>query len=741
MKNKGITLIALVITIIVLLILAGVSIAMLTGDNGLLTNAQKSSFATEMKAVKEQVDLKKTQMQLENIGSSTSGQIFENNVNITDKMPNTLKQEIMYFRDGQDKEKKPSDYNVENFEKYIIKSEDGKIERMYVIDKKTANGKENTYIYDEKTDIVYKIKQTKIGGKTYHSYEAMSLGNGGTAEDEDSTDTSKGDKTAKASNYEKNGDVYLNTPDLQNLDPEATYYITYDESGSNPYIAGRIDRIDPPENWYNYGEKKWANVVTVSNNQVVWWVWIPRYKYVANASEQMVDVKFVSIENEYKNGSGQVEELSSEYKMPESFKFGDEENEYKELAGYWMAKYETQEEVSELIATEPSINSIKVYTSKTTADTYNIFINGERKYENVTLPYNITGLNANTKYDICVANGENIVARKQVTTKDIEVSLEGLDQSHTYYVTYDENGNNPQIAGRMDKVQRPENWYNYGEKKWANIITVNGSSVAYWVWIPRYEYITINAMNQTDITYIPVTQTDPDPGYKIPDSFKFGDEESGYKQLAGYWISKYEVTEDPETIGLNPQIGGITVTASKAASDRNYDVYVDGELKYSGVLPHTIDGLEQNKKYEIYVLKDGMMLGADDVTTKAIEIDMTGLNKEHTYYVVYNTDGTSQLTSITEAEPENWYNYSEKRWANIVTKNEDESQEAWWVYIPRYEYKTETGGQIVDIKFIPKEQTDADPGYVIPDSFKFGDEENGYRQLAGYWISKYEVSE
>ena len=76
-----------------------------------------------------------------------------------------------------------------------------------------------------------------------------------------------------------------------------------------------------------------------------------------------------------------------------------------------------------------------------------------------------------------------------------------------------------------------------------------------------------------------------------------------------------------------------------------------------------------------------------------------------------------------------------------LTKNEDESQEAWWVYIPRYEYKTETGGQIVDIKFIPKEQTDADPGYVIPDSFKFGDEENGYRQLAGYWISKYEVSE
>lgn len=55
-NNKGITLIALVITIIVLLILAGVSIAMLTGDNGLLTKAReaktKSATAEAEEAVK-----------------------------------------------------------------------------------------------------------------------------------------------------------------------------------------------------------------------------------------------------------------------------------------------------------------------------------------------------------------------------------------------------------------------------------------------------------------------------------------------------------------------------------------------------------------------------------------------------------------------------------------------------------------------------------------------------------------
>ena len=46
-KQKGITLIALIITIIVLLILAGVSIATLTGENGLLNKAVTAKEATE----------------------------------------------------------------------------------------------------------------------------------------------------------------------------------------------------------------------------------------------------------------------------------------------------------------------------------------------------------------------------------------------------------------------------------------------------------------------------------------------------------------------------------------------------------------------------------------------------------------------------------------------------------------------------------------------------------------------
>ena len=56
-KNQGITLIALVITVIVLLILAGVTIATLTGDNGILTRAQQAKNETEQAEKEEKEKL------------------------------------------------------------------------------------------------------------------------------------------------------------------------------------------------------------------------------------------------------------------------------------------------------------------------------------------------------------------------------------------------------------------------------------------------------------------------------------------------------------------------------------------------------------------------------------------------------------------------------------------------------------------------------------------------------------
>ncbi len=64
-KERGITLIALVVTIIVLIILAGVSINMLVGDNGIITQAQSAQRETEEAEAREKLEMALLDLQME----------------------------------------------------------------------------------------------------------------------------------------------------------------------------------------------------------------------------------------------------------------------------------------------------------------------------------------------------------------------------------------------------------------------------------------------------------------------------------------------------------------------------------------------------------------------------------------------------------------------------------------------------------------------------------------------------
>lgn len=56
-QEKGITLVALVLTIIVLLVLASISITVLNGENGIVTKAKTAKEETERAGYKEELDL------------------------------------------------------------------------------------------------------------------------------------------------------------------------------------------------------------------------------------------------------------------------------------------------------------------------------------------------------------------------------------------------------------------------------------------------------------------------------------------------------------------------------------------------------------------------------------------------------------------------------------------------------------------------------------------------------------
>ncbi len=80
-KEKGITLISLVVTIIVLLILAGISIMMLTGENSLINRAKEAKEKTEEATLREEQQLTDLESVMNGIYVSSDGYDYSSHVN------------------------------------------------------------------------------------------------------------------------------------------------------------------------------------------------------------------------------------------------------------------------------------------------------------------------------------------------------------------------------------------------------------------------------------------------------------------------------------------------------------------------------------------------------------------------------------------------------------------------------------------------------------------------------------
>ena len=147
-SNKGITLIALVITIIVLLILAGVSIATLTGENGILTKANTAKNQTIEAEEKEQISLAYSTVMADKLHSNSG-----NDLTVT---ADELKQAL----DNQN-----ADATVEK-DSNLIKVTFTKSKNVYTIDGETGeikgieNGGSQKQVEPEKIPTVE--KQDKI---------------------------------------------------------------------------------------------------------------------------------------------------------------------------------------------------------------------------------------------------------------------------------------------------------------------------------------------------------------------------------------------------------------------------------------------------------------------------------------------------------------------------------------------------------------------------------------------------
>ena len=591
-------------------------------------------------------------------------------------------------------------------------------------------------------------------------------------------------KVSGNNTYKLVNGVYINTPFLENFNDKYTRYLSVTDDNTLTPANWIFD--EEPDNWYDYNNQKWANIYVEAEGVEVYYVWIPRYVYKLDQTTQRSDVKFVDVYNNFTDAStGQVtsfkELIAQGYQLPEAFTWGDAEA--TEISGYWISKYQLSElekfNIDYNMAASKSSIVLSNYTNNVAnkAKTYTYAINGKIVNNSTTLDeYTFNGLTENQSYIVNVtaldANG-TIVGSMTKLLEPTEVNppkLDGFDPDTTFYVYYDEDG----IEHNEIPINQnaPEAWYDYGTRNWANIVTRNDGLESYYVWIPRYQYSLNQNTETSSVKFIKGTDTKTDEGYQIPEAFTWGDD--GEKQLTGYWMSKYQLSTEEATARINAEIsaggnviriGDITGTAlttedgsgNSVPVSMKYEYYLNGNKVHDGTSAtekYSYTGLSLNTTYTVNIIarnaSTNEYVGAITKKIKTTDVytpDLTGFDKDTTFYVIYNDDGTEkERVSIKKNAPSNWYDYSNRKWANIVTTAN--GTESYFVWIPRYEYRIledreneSLDNKRTDVNFITTDITNdnCSTGYKVPEAFTWGD--NGEKQLTGYWMSKYQLSE
>ena len=231
-------------------------------------------------------------------------------------------------------------------------------------------------------------------------------------------------------------------------------------------------------------------------------------------------------------------------------------------------------------------------------------------------------------------------------------------------------------------------FYNYEKKIWANVKTKSNGLEAYWVWIPRFAY---KLESGTSLVLLIDENNKPldkaTYGEEIPQGYTVHPAFEQDKTIKGLWFSKY---------------------------------------KPSFVETKTDDGENAQKP------------------------DLSNFSSADTELVYYTADGNKSLTKPFSSNPDvtvtgedgqtyYFYKYDSKIWANIKTKHD--GAEAYWVWIPRFAYKLESGtANVILIDNDNKPLNTEVYGNTLPSGYTVHEAFVQDGNLKGIWFSKYKPS-
>ena len=309
-NNNGITLIALVITIVVLLILAAVSIATLTGENGILTRASDAADETKQKTAEEKVAV-------EVLGSyGTDGNIDIGRLN------GNLKN-VEGLTSGLPIDKLPAIVVVDGYNVTI--NEDGSV----------TIGNSNPGGETGKTDGSYDIEEGVNTPKLKDNMKLVVYNNGSWVEDTTKTAYKYEAQTGATDKYNEETGEY-GTSHWANAELDGNYYVWI------PRYAYKIDK----------------NTLYTSQEGTSYKIDV---KFLIGTTNKYYDESGNEKEAKIATNTGEISaEGNTDYYVHPAFTFGD-----TPLEGLWIGKYESSEGSNgkiSILPNETSLRNINVST-------------------------------------------------------------------------------------------------------------------------------------------------------------------------------------------------------------------------------------------------------------------------------------------------------------------------------------------------------------------------------------------
>ncbi len=735
--ESGITLIALVVTIVVLLILAGITISLVFGSNGVINKAQEANENTKIAQVREQLELAKGPEYIEGNGKYNPDSYFERIE--TEGIIGNKDTDVIDNGDGT--------YEVTTTPGYIFKIT-------------LVPSKDN--VEDIQIDYIGKvdgprIRDLKVTNKTTNSITVEVE----TANAEEATYTYYYKKEGET-DWKKAEEIKEKTYTFSGLESNVIYNIKVRVEKDKKAVEKEISTItgELPEGAVQFSPVEWKSgqaSTTITTKETGYTL---QYQIGGIAEESWTNTTSGSVIGNLQHGQIVYGRL------------------FDGTNGSKTANIDVQDlEEPKINITAGAIttNSIAVSVSSSdeqwgmpTTPTYNYYIKKSTEgnyqetanYTGTNTSYTFTGLTQGTKYDVKITTQDKAgnIGRETLinqTTREIGGATGGLVEGNiiasnptwsngTASITLSKGAN---VTNNLT-IQYQVNGIN--ENNWTTGTNVTGLHHNDTVYARLTDGINNGNYASVDIVdnikpnaTISLSGTSTNTEGSITATVTLKDNESGVNTTASRWI--YNTTSGAigenessynNTFSSNEQT--ITLKSTTAGTYYLHVLTVDN----AGNKKETISNSVTVRKE---LVADGSYNEDKGVNTPNIGEGMTPIKWNGSTWV-----------ETTGNDPD-WYDYTAKKWANAKT-----SDGSMWVWIPRYAYSItsgyhQSGAQInpttpaegagnIEVEFMKGLTNETSTGrtsfqnasgqgkWNIHPAFNYG------QTVSGIWVAKFEAS-